>query len=102
TTIAPCFVMIFLIWSPYHFSGQSVGISLIYARRAGVMVGKIERIALSGFIFSTYLLQTIRSQVDARTLDYYQIQYTSLGLPVWTEVVAAVWMGLCTILLIGS
>src|SRR5579862_1102990 len=63
-TIAPYFVMIFLIWSPYHFSGQSVGISMIYARRAGFFVGKVERFALSGFIFGTYLTQTIRSQVD--------------------------------------
>ena len=101
-TIAPCFVMIFLIWSPYHFSGQSVGISLIYARRAGIMVGKIERFALSGFIFATYLSQTIRSQIDSRTLDYYQIEYTSLGLPAWTGVVADVWMYLCLILLVGS
>src|SRR5262249_17776915 len=38
TTLAPYFVMIFLIWSPYHFSGQTVGVSMIYARRAGFMV----------------------------------------------------------------
>ena len=100
TTIAPCFVMIFLIWSPYHFSGQTVGVSLIYARRAGIMVGKLERFALSGFIFSTYLTQTIVAQVDPRKLDYYQIEYTNLGLPVWTAMAAKVWMYLCLTLLI--
>jgi hypothetical protein len=101
-TIAPCFVMVFLIWSPYHFSGQTVGVSLIYTRRAGIVVGKIERFALSGFVFATYLSQTIRSQVDSQTLDYYQIQYITLGLPAWTQVVADVWMYLCGILLLGS
>jgi hypothetical protein len=99
-TIAPCFVMIFLIWSPYHFSGQTVGVSMIYARRAGFFVGKPERFALSGFVFATYLTQTIRSQVDARTLDYYQIPYTNLGLPPWTFIVSEVWMYLCMLLLI--
>lgn len=100
TTIAPCFVMIFLIWSPYHFSGQTVGVSMIYARRAGFFVGKLERLALSGFVFGTYLTQTIRSQVDARTLDYYKIEYTNLGLPVWTAMVCEIWMYLCLALLI--
>ena len=38
---APVFVKLFLIWSPYHFSGQSVGVSLVYARRAGVPIASL-------------------------------------------------------------
>ena len=58
TGVAPWLVKMFVIWSPYHFSGQTLGISLIYARRAGIRVGRGERLALSGFIFATFLVQT--------------------------------------------
>ena len=33
TVIAPFFVKFFQIWSPYHFSGQTFGIGMLYARR---------------------------------------------------------------------
>ena len=33
--IAPYFVMLYLLWSPYHYSGQTVGLTLVYARCAG-------------------------------------------------------------------
>src|SRR5262249_9128026 len=31
--LAPFFIKLFIIWSPYHFSGQTLGITMIYARR---------------------------------------------------------------------
>jgi hypothetical protein len=34
--VAPYFAKLFLIWSPYHFSAQTIGITMIYARRHGV------------------------------------------------------------------
>ena len=50
--IAPYFVLLFLIWSPYHYSGQTLGITMIYARRAGFQIERWQRLALSTFIFS--------------------------------------------------
>ncbi len=35
TVVAPYFIKFFMLWSPYHFTAQSLGISLLYARRAG-------------------------------------------------------------------
>ena len=32
--IAPYFLMLFLLWSPYHYSGQTIGLTMVYARRA--------------------------------------------------------------------
>ncbi|HEY3226471.1 MAG TPA: hypothetical protein VGK61_05715 [Planctomycetota bacterium] len=81
--VAPFFVKLFLIWSPYHFSGQSVGISLIYARRAGFSVGKPERLALSGFIFGTYLFQSSRSEAGLGDYTYYDLRVPWLGIPRW-------------------
>ncbi len=60
--IAPYFVMLYLLWSPYHYSGQTVGLTLVYARRAGFRIGRRERLALSSFVFSAFLCGTIRMQ----------------------------------------
>jgi len=79
--VAPLFVKVFLIWSPYHYSGQSVGISLIYAKRAGFVFGRIERAALAGFIFGTFILQTALGEVGTQIRPFYGINPPSLGLP---------------------
>jgi len=79
--VAPYLAKLFIIWSPYHFSGQSVGISLIYARRAGFQVGKLERLALAGFIYGTYIMSTSYSEVGKDSYPYYGIQIPRLGIP---------------------
>jgi len=81
--IAPCFVKLFLLWSSYHFCGQSLGISLIYARRAGFQVGRLERLGFSGFIFGTFFLSTARGEVTTSSWKYYAVEVPRLGLPPW-------------------
>lgn len=93
--IAPWLVMVFAIWSPYHFSGQSVGISLIYARRAGFKVGRWERLALSGFIFGTFLVQTALTQTGQRPSNFYSVSYPVFGLPLWVADGLRWWMWGC-------
>lgn len=83
TSVAPIFVKLFLIWSPYHFSGQSVGISMIYARRAGFQVGKLERLALAGFIYGTYVYITARGEAGKGDYTYYNVTVPFLGIPEW-------------------
>lgn len=88
-TIAPIFILSYLLWSPYHFSGQTVGVSLIYARRAGFVVGKTERLALSTFVFGTYLFTTLDSHTATHgTTQYFGIPVYSLGVPAWMALVA--------------
>ncbi len=84
TTAAPYFVKVFLIWSPYHFSAQSVGVTLIYARRNGFHVGRWDRLALSTFIFSTFISQTLRAETNPERFgSYFGIPTPSFGLPTW-------------------
>jgi hypothetical protein len=92
--VAPLFVKLFLLWSGYHYSGQSVGISLVYARRAGFALGRLERLALSGFVFGTYFLSVARWESGAGTLSYYGISYPTLHLPQYVSILAgnAMWM----------
>lgn len=93
--VAPWLVKLFLIWSPYHYSGQSLGISLIYARRAGVVVGRLERLALAGFIFGSFAFSTARAEVVMATRSYYGITYPTLGLPPVVPLAASAVMWLC-------
>lgn len=80
-TVAPVFVKLFLLWSPYHFSGQSFGISLLYARRAGFDFESWERRALSFFIFSTFLVPTFAAEVGMAQREYYGIEYVPWNIP---------------------
>ncbi len=80
---APYFIKLFLLWSPYHYSGQTVGLSLLYARRAGVVLEPLERRALSAFVFGTFILTVARAEVRLNRFDYLGVAYPSLGLPPW-------------------
>ena len=81
--LAPAFLKFYLIWSPYHFSGQSVGISLIYARRAGFEIARWQRWCLSSFIFGTFLYQTALAETDRAERLFYAIRFYGMGLPSW-------------------
>ncbi len=96
--VAPYFIKLFLLWSGYHYSGQSVGISLIYARRAGFALGRLERLALSGFIYGTYFLAVARSETGAGTFAYYGISYPTLRLPQYVGILAGYAMWMCGLL----
>jgi len=92
TIIAPYFIKLVSIWSPYHFSGQTLGISLIYARRSGFMVGKAERFWLSSFIYGTFIAQTVRFEIGTQSFNDSGIDYPSMGLPAWAGTAAQVWV----------
>ncbi|HTV35534.1 MAG TPA: hypothetical protein VMF12_03810 [Xanthobacteraceae bacterium] len=53
--VAPYLITLLLFWSPYHYSGQTIGITMLYARRSGFEVGRWQRLALSTFVFSTFI-----------------------------------------------
>lgn len=95
--IAVNFLMIFLYWSPYHFSGQTLGITLIYARRAGLFVGKWERFTLSNLIYSSFLFMTARGEAITAASDLilppeYSIERYRLGLPMWVSNIILGWL----------
>lgn len=89
-SFAPWLVKAFLWWSPYHFSGQTVGISLLYAKRAGVAVKPWERRALSAFVLLTFLYPQLRGETRADGGSYYAIEYPTFGLPSWIATLAGV------------
>src|SRR5579885_356735 len=81
--LATAFIKFYLIWSPYHFSGQSVGVSLIYARRAGFEIGRWQRWCLSSFIFGSFLYPTAMAETDRAERYFYAIRFAGMGIPAW-------------------
>ncbi|MBI5201936.1 MAG: hypothetical protein HY925_10150 [Elusimicrobia bacterium] len=91
---APYFVKLYAVWSPYHFSGQTLGLSLLYARRAGLTVDPKERLVLSTFVFGTFAWMIARLESGAQMFVYHGVRYPSLGVPEWVATLmgAAVWV----------
>lgn len=95
--IAPFFVKFFTFWSPYHYSGQSLGISLVYCNRAGYRLSALERKLLTGSIFFTFLTATARSETGTDPISYFGITYPRLGIPVGVADGLEVCMYLCAL-----
>lgn len=85
--VAPYFIKLFMLWSPYHFTAQSLGMSLLYARRAGYGISTNERRALAAFLYGTFLVSTARAEVSVSPQSYSGITYPGLGVP-WQLVIA--------------
>lgn len=98
TLVAPYFIKLFILWSPYHYSGQTIGITFLYCMRCGVKLNTFERRVFIGFIFLTYLLSTVRSEVSRTGFDYYGVQYPSFAVPQWLADVTEVGMWAAMIL----
>jgi hypothetical protein len=98
--VAPMFVKLYLFWSPYHFSGQTVGITMIYARRSGYRIERWGRTALSWFVFSTFAVQSAWAELAIRTHSvrsltggrraYFGVTFGVLGVPTWVPTVLTV------------
>lgn len=84
-TAGVAFVKLFMLWSPYHFSGQTLGFTLLYARRAGIPIGRLDRAAISGFIFSTYVWLVVSQEAGVLGGDPL---IPILGLPGWMSTAA--------------
>lgn len=102
--VAPAFVKLAILWAPFHFAGQSLGIVLIYARRTGFDLGGGARAALSAFLYGIFAAQAIRYETGLQSYDQYGLAYPSLGLPEWLGAVAQAWLalsGLAVVVLIA-
>ena len=87
--VAPAFVMLYQLWSPYHFSGQTIGITMLYARRNDYVLDGWLRRALSTFVVGTFVVQAARFETGDHDTAFFGVTYPSLGLPGWADDVAA-------------
>ena len=98
TAMAPLFIKLYLLWSPYHFSGQTLGITMVYARRTGFVIEGYLRHSLTAFIFLTFAVQNAWAEVGLHRNAFYGVEYPTLGVPVWLPelLTKAMWIALAT------
>lgn len=80
---APYFIKVLFIWSPFHFSGQTIGITLLYLKRAGIQLKKWERLGVFAFAYCAFLTQTTAIETYTGVVLFSSIPYPLLGLPKW-------------------
>ncbi len=88
--VAPWFVKAFFVWSPYHFSGQTIGLTMLYARRAGFEVTSFMRWAVTWFVYANCLEFQARAELPGTTVTFGDVVMPSMGIPEWTVDVAGV------------
>lgn len=79
----PWYIKFYLLWSPYHFSAQTLGVALLYARRSNFQISPGLRKLLTFFIFSTFLGPSLRAEQSLTGATYYGIVTPSFHLPDW-------------------
>jgi hypothetical protein len=80
--VAPYFVLLTFLWSAYHYSGQTIGLTMVYARRAGFPIGRRERLALSAFVFSAFLCGFLALE-QQRVPEFYGLTVPIVAVPLW-------------------
>jgi hypothetical protein len=80
---APAFVKLYQLWSPYHFSGQTLGLTVLYSRRCATPLDRNLRRALVSFIYLTFLYSAARAEVGGRPGRFAGVVYPSLAVPSW-------------------
>jgi hypothetical protein len=90
--VAPYFVTLLLVWSPFHYSGQTIGITMLYARRGGVEVGRFQRLALSAFVYSTFIV-SFAYPLSIEPAIRYGVSIPVIHFPAWFGVAMIAVMG---------
>ncbi len=94
-TVAPYFIKVTLSWILYHYCGQSIGVSLLYARRSGYQPSSLERFFLLSFFYGTFFSRSLWSETSNQPLQYFGVAYPRFGVPVFFTYVAAAWCYAC-------
>lgn len=100
--IAPQFVLLYFLWSPFHYSGQTTGITLVYARRAGIRMTNLERRSLGGVSLLTFAVRITRGAGHTTTSPYFGINYLYPAIPPWVPTVLQVALAGSSLILLGS
>lgn len=90
-------VRLFMIWSPFHFSGQSLGLILLYLQRAKILITAWERRLIGFTCFSSFIYSFVSSNSSNIEKYFWGITILSYSFPPWFAQYTLVWMVLCYI-----
>jgi tetratricopeptide (TPR) repeat protein len=95
--ILPFLFMLYLTWSPWHYSGQNYGLFMMFARRAGADLRQPERHALYGAFIVSYLILFLGFHTGPSSDPLF----ISLGIPVTVGHCAQIVLGAAFLALSG-
>jgi len=79
---APWYCMGYILTSGYHYSGQTYGISLIYAGKSGIRFNTWQKWCILLPVYCVYLYPTINGNTpDAKTITFFGVQLPALNIP---------------------
>jgi hypothetical protein len=93
--VAPVFLKMFMIWSPFHYCGQTLGVGLLYARRARFRVDAFTRWALVAFVYLSYVSQSAFAEVAPTGSLYFGVRLPTFGLAAGIPILLRNVMYLC-------
>lgn len=80
----PYVIKVLLLWAPFHFSGQTIGITLMYLRRGGITLAPWMRSSVIGFAYCAFMTQICQLESLPTDIPYATLAIPLLGVPVWT------------------
>jgi hypothetical protein len=88
TTIGLAYFGLYVVWSGYHYSGQSLGLALLYPLRQGARLDPTEKRLISLPLYVSWILSVLglfRLSGSARNPAYEAVRRAYLGpaLPAW-------------------
>lgn len=99
TDLLVCWGKLALLWLGFHFSSQTLGLSMMYARRCGAEVTPLSRCLLGPFVYLSFLYPCIQAECGAawETSLAAEMRLPPIGLPGWMEGVGILALGLSAI-----
>jgi hypothetical protein len=95
-TVAPAYFLIYVVWSGYHYSGQSLGVAMVYPLRQGARLSPVDKRLLSVPLHVSWvlsLLGLLRVDASARNPAYQIVRQSfaaGVSLPAWALAIGVV------------
>lgn len=83
SVVAPWFFKTYFLTVSYHYAGQSYGISLIYARKAGIEFNQFTKALIAIPLFAAAFLWIVGDEVMYHRTAYLGTPLPMLGFPSW-------------------
>jgi hypothetical protein len=95
TTIGIGFFAVYVAWAGYHYSGQSLGLAMLYPLRQGARLDPREKRLIALPLYVSWLLSLLglfRLTASARNVAYEAVRraYSGPPVPTWLTVVGVV------------
>ena len=92
-----------MLWLGFHISSQTLGLCLMYARRAGTTVALVPRCLLGAFVYMSFLYPCLHADcgVEWTGSMTMEVMLPPMGLPGWLEGIALIALGISLVGPIG-